>query len=221
MSWTLFQFVHVVVFVLMVCLDGSGSTTPRVHVAGNETDWLALLAFKAQITGDPFGALNLWNEFVHFCQWAGVPCGCHHKRVTDWPSTKTANIETRLAGKIPVELGSLSLLKRLFIDFNKLIGEYGTGNEVTTLEMIIGKRPTDNMFNNLSLHNFVKMALPEQVKSIVDPTLFQRREIWEELPRDRPAINHAVTQLHVIKNNFLGTDGFVEEEELELQCDHK
>ena len=48
-----------------------------------------------------------------------------------------------------------------------------------TLEMFTGKRP-DNMFNdNLSLHNFVKMALPEQVTSIVDPTLFQRRLIGE------------------------------------------
>ena len=49
-----------------------------------------------------------------------------------------------------------------------------------TFEIFIGKRPTDNMFNdNLSLHNFVKMALPEQVTSIVDLTLFQRREIGE------------------------------------------
>ncbi|GMP87680.1 hypothetical protein CsSME_00039952 [Camellia sinensis var. sinensis] len=100
------------------------------------------------------------------------------------------------------------------------------------------------------------MALPEQVTSIVDPTLFQRRQIGEassstnntgnqssasnqknheclisilnieitclqKPPRDQPAINHVVAQLHVIKNNFLGTDGIVEEEELELQCDHE
>ncbi|CAL5342771.1 unnamed protein product [Camellia sinensis] len=132
--------------------------------------------------------------------------------------------------------------------------EYGMGNEVTTsgdvysygillLEMFTGKRPTDNMFNDsLSLHNFAKMALPEQVASVVDPTLIQQREIGEgssstentqnqsstgshkiyeclisilnigiacsqELPRDRPTINHVVTQLFVIKNNFLRTDG--------------
>ncbi|XP_028056139.1 probable LRR receptor-like serine/threonine-protein kinase At3g47570 [Camellia sinensis] len=132
--------------------------------------------------------------------------------------------------------------------------EYGMGNKVTTfgdvysygillLEMFTGKRPTDNMFNDsLSLHNFAKMALPEQVASVVDPTLIQQREIEEassstentrnqsstgshkiyeclisilnigiacsqELPRDRPTINHIVTQLLVIKNNFLGTDG--------------
>ncbi|XP_028094594.1 probable LRR receptor-like serine/threonine-protein kinase At3g47570 [Camellia sinensis] len=132
--------------------------------------------------------------------------------------------------------------------------EHGMGNEVTTfgdvysygillLEMFTRKRPTDNIFNDsLSLHNFAKMALPEQVASVVDPTLIQQREIEEassstkntrnqsstgshkiyeclisilnigiacsqELPRDRPTINHVVTQLLVIKNNFLGTDG--------------
>ncbi|THG16175.1 hypothetical protein TEA_020612 [Camellia sinensis var. sinensis] len=140
----------------------------RVHVAGNEVDRLALLAFKAQITGDPFGALNLWNEFVHF-----------------W---------------------------------------YGTGNEVMTLEMFTRKRPTDNMFNdNPSLHNFVMMALPEQ--ALLIQHYFNEEKLGRQaqalLPRDQPAINHVVTQLHVIKNNFLGTDGFMEEEELELQCDHE
>ncbi|CAL5342789.1 unnamed protein product [Camellia sinensis] len=150
--------------------------------------------------------------------------------------------------EVHVELRNLNLLQRLNI------AEYGTGNEVTTsgdvysygillLEMFIGKRPTDNMFNDsLSLHNFAKMALPEQVASVVNPTLIQQREIGEgssstentqnqsstgshkiyeclisilnigiacpqELPRDRPTINHVITQLLVIKNNFLGTDG--------------
>ena len=135
------------------------------------------------------------------------------------------------------------------------IAEYGMGNEVTTsgdvycygillLELFTGKRPTDNMFNDsLSLLNFAKLALPEQIASVVAPTLIQQREIREgssssaestqnqsstgshkiyeclisilnigitcsqELPRDRPTINHVVTQLLVIKNNFLGTNG--------------
>ncbi|CAL5407160.1 unnamed protein product [Camellia sinensis] len=500
MSWTLFQFMHVVavVFVLMgcSCSGGSGSSTHRhrVHVAGNETDRLALLAFKAEITGDPFRALNSWNESIHFCQWAGITCGRRHQRVTklnldhqkltgsisphignlsflrklflrnnsfthqippelghlrrlqiltlrnnsiggEIPANISAYSNlvalvlsgNTLAGKIPVELGSLSKLVQLSIEKNNLtgglpysfgnlssliefdvsvnningsipealgrltnlhvltlgenklvgtipssifnltsitifdigmnqvqgrlpldlgsslpalqwfsvgsnlftgfipisisnathlfvldfgtnkfigrvpplgmmhnlmwlnfeynhlgtgeagdlnflsslpnatnlknlflssnnFGGYGMGNEVTTsgdvysygillLEMFIGKRPTDNMFNDsLSLHNFVKMALPEQVASVVDPTLIQQREIGEgssstentqnqsstgnhkiteclistlnigiacsqELPRDRPTINHVVTKLLVIRNNFLGTDG--------------
>ncbi|KAG8646036.1 hypothetical protein MANES_10G114950v8 [Manihot esculenta] len=63
--------------------------------------------------------------------------------------------------------------------------EYGVGSELSThgdvfsfgillLEMFTGKRPTDDMFqNNLSLHSFVKKGLPEQVREIADPNLFQ------------------------------------------------
>ncbi|GFS45493.1 hypothetical protein Acr_00g0096410 [Actinidia rufa] len=43
--------------------------------------------------------------------------------------------------------------------------------------MLTGKRPTDSMFgDSLTLQNFVKMALPEQVASIADPTLFKGGE---------------------------------------------
>ncbi|XP_058208695.1 probable LRR receptor-like serine/threonine-protein kinase At3g47570 isoform X5 [Rhododendron vialii] len=66
--------------------------------------------------------------------------------------------------------------------------EYGMGNEVSTsgdvysygillLELFTGKRPTDDLFSDqLSLHNFVKMALPEQIEGIADPALFKQRE---------------------------------------------
>ncbi|EEF28405.1 serine-threonine protein kinase, plant-type, putative, partial [Ricinus communis] len=66
--------------------------------------------------------------------------------------------------------------------------EYGTGNEVSTsgdvysygillLEIFTGKRPMDDWFNeDVSLHNYVKNALPEQVVEILDPTLFQEGE---------------------------------------------
>ncbi|KAA8539595.1 hypothetical protein F0562_026287 [Nyssa sinensis] len=66
--------------------------------------------------------------------------------------------------------------------------EYGMGSEVSTsgdvysygillLEMFTGKRPTDEMFSDgLSLHNYVKMALPERVEVIADPILIQQGE---------------------------------------------
>ncbi|KAL7202450.1 hypothetical protein ACSBR1_034008 [Camellia fascicularis] len=43
--------------------------------------------------------------------------------------------------------------------------------------MFTGKRPTHKKFcDGLNIHHYVKMALPEQIDSIVDPTLFQQRE---------------------------------------------
>ncbi|CAL5392972.1 unnamed protein product [Camellia sinensis] len=121
MSWTLFQFMHVVVvvvvFVLMgcSCLGGSGSSTHRhhVHVAGNETDRLALLAFKAEMTGDPFRALNSWNESIHFCQWASITCGQRHQRVT-----KLNLDHQKLTGSISPHIGNLSFLTKLLLRNN-------------------------------------------------------------------------------------------------------
>ncbi|CAN6565422.1 unnamed protein product [Malus baccata var. baccata] len=66
--------------------------------------------------------------------------------------------------------------------------EYGMGSEVATygdvysygillLEMLTGKRPTDEMFKDgMDLHNFVSMALPGRVEEICDPVLVQIEE---------------------------------------------
>ncbi|TYH51619.1 hypothetical protein ES332_D10G288600v1 [Gossypium tomentosum] len=65
--------------------------------------------------------------------------------------------------------------------------EYGMGSELSTkgdvysygillLEMFTGKRPIDERFREgLSLHNFVKAALPERIIEITDPILVQER----------------------------------------------
>ncbi|RWR91221.1 putative LRR receptor-like serine/threonine-protein kinase [Cinnamomum micranthum f. kanehirae] len=43
---------------------------------------------------------------------------------------------------------------------------------ILLLEMLTGKRPSDDMFkNNLNLHQFAKMALPERVMEIIDRQL--------------------------------------------------
>ena len=68
------------------------------------------------------------------------------------------------------------------------IAEYGMGNEVSIygdvysygillLEMFTGKRPTDSIFqDNLSLHDFVEVALPGRIIDIVDPILLWERQ---------------------------------------------
>ncbi|KAI5321945.1 hypothetical protein L3X38_031017 [Prunus dulcis] len=117
--------------------------------------------------------------------------------------------------------------------------EYGMGSEVSTngevysfgillLEMFVGKRPTDDMFNgDLNLRTFVKMAFPERVMEIADSTLFEggineRRvrkievclnsifrigiECSAESPTDRlKNISDAASQLHFIRDVLLGT----------------
>nr|XP_027084605.1 probable LRR receptor-like serine/threonine-protein kinase At3g47570 isoform X1 [Coffea arabica] len=77
-----------------------------------------------------------------------------------------------------------------------IFSEYGLGLEASTqgdvysygmllLEMFTGRRPTDAAFvDDLDLHNCVKMALPEQVWKIVDPSLLpeeveQNRQIYQ------------------------------------------
>lgn len=51
---------------------------------------------------------------------------------------------------------------------------------ILLLEMFTGKRPTDHMFSGtMSLHSFAKMALPDQVATIVDPTFFQQQDMGE------------------------------------------
>ena len=56
-----------------------------------------------------------------------------------------------------------------------LVDVYSFG--VLLLEMFSGKRHTDSMFrDNFSLHNYVKMAIPDQVMRIADPRLLSKGE---------------------------------------------
>ncbi|KAH0704435.1 hypothetical protein KY285_018713 [Solanum tuberosum] len=74
--------------------------TDSYYILGNETDELALLGFKSQITEDPSRVFASWNQSVHLCQWTGVKCGLTQERVS-------------LAGTISDHLGNLSLLNSL------------------------------------------------------------------------------------------------------------
>ncbi|THF98988.1 hypothetical protein TEA_022310 [Camellia sinensis var. sinensis] len=121
--------------------------------------------------------------------------------------------------------------------------EYGMGCKVSAygdiysfgilvLEMFTGKRPTNEMFKDgLSLHSFVKEALPCSVPEISEPTLFMIKGEEEEcfirgektveclslileigvncsleLPRERMDIDDVATKLHFIKDTLLGSE---------------
>nr|GMD87003.1 probable LRR receptor-like serine/threonine-protein kinase At3g47570 [Ipomoea batatas] len=124
---------------------------------------------------------------------------------------------------------------------NNLCGEYEMGSDLSTfgdmysygillLEIFTSKSPTSDIFNNgLTLHNYVRMSMPEQVTEIVDPKLFHKEanptprslvlqnQITEclvsifkigiacstELPRDRMNIGNVVKELHSIKDTLM------------------
>ncbi|XP_042489976.1 probable LRR receptor-like serine/threonine-protein kinase At3g47570 isoform X2 [Macadamia integrifolia] len=53
---------------------------------------------------------------------------------------------------------------------------------ILLLEMFTGKRPTDEMFkDDLNLHNFAKIAFPEQLMQILDPIILPKEEKGEEI----------------------------------------
>lgn len=99
---------------------------------------------------------------------------------------------------------------------------------ILLLEMFTGKKPTDDMFSgSLNLHNFTKMAFPERVAEVADPTLFQLEEESEAIhriqecltviyrigiecsvgsPRERADIGRAVAELLSIRDIFIGAN---------------
>lgn len=101
-----------------------------------------------------------------------------------------------------------------------LVDVYSYG--ILLLEMFSGKRPTDNMFrDNFSLHNYIKVAIPDQVLRISDPRLIEvaRNEKKVEeclasvfrigltcsspLPRERMVAADALMELKTIRDVFL------------------
>ncbi|CAK9133866.1 unnamed protein product [Ilex paraguariensis] len=85
---------------------------------GNETDRLALLAIKAQITHDPLGITTSWNDSVHFCNWVGITCGKLHRRVTNLNL-----MSLNLVGSLSPYVGNLTFLAGINLELNNFHGE--------------------------------------------------------------------------------------------------
>ncbi|KAL3500484.1 hypothetical protein ACH5RR_039577 [Cinchona calisaya] len=84
---------------------------------GNETDRIALLEFKNQISSDPKGVLNSWNHSHHHCQWQGIRCDARHQSVI------ALNLPgASLSGSISPRIGNLSFLKFIHLEENQFHG---------------------------------------------------------------------------------------------------
>ncbi|CAN4126353.1 unnamed protein product [Withania somnifera] len=103
---------------MLSCLLCVFSVAASSRVAGNETDRLALLSIKAQITYDPFGVINSWNDSFHHCSWQGVTCSMRHHRVTvlDFSSKQ-------VVGTLVPQIGNMSFLRELILQNNTFNGE--------------------------------------------------------------------------------------------------
>ncbi|XP_048135692.1 probable LRR receptor-like serine/threonine-protein kinase At3g47570 [Rhodamnia argentea] len=93
------------------------SVLASAEMGKDETDWLALLEFKAQIA-DPGGVLSSWNDTSHFCKWYGVTCGRRHRRVT------VLNLQSKqLSGVLTPHIGNLSFLTEVYLQNNSFYSE--------------------------------------------------------------------------------------------------
>ncbi|KAI8551308.1 hypothetical protein RHMOL_Rhmol06G0175900 [Rhododendron molle] len=69
--------------------------------------------------------------------------------------------------------------------------------------MFTGKKPTDTMFNgSRTLHNFVEMAMAEQVANIADPTLFQQVETGETSSSINSSQNQSPASIHQVQESL-------------------
>ncbi|XP_077226265.1 receptor kinase-like protein Xa21 [Tasmannia lanceolata] len=108
-------------FAMNVVHSNSATTTTLL---GNETDRMALLAFKEGITSDPLGALSSWNHTLHFCHWNGVTCGRRHQRVTVLNlSGHNLRSGQTLVGTLSPAISNLTFLREIHLQENSFIGQ--------------------------------------------------------------------------------------------------
>ncbi|RWR91200.1 Protein kinase domain-containing protein [Cinnamomum micranthum f. kanehirae] len=114
-EYSLFHVTFLVICINLLCFAEAASATPL----RNESDRLALLAIKGQISDGPNGILSSWNHSLHFCMWAGVTCSRIHPQHVIALNLKSQ----RLAGNLSPHIGNLSFLMIKELSNNSFQGQ--------------------------------------------------------------------------------------------------
>ncbi|KAL5703317.1 hypothetical protein ACHQM5_028420 [Ranunculus cassubicifolius] len=104
-------------FMLVFYVVFSLTRWSSARTLGNETDRLALLTFKSQISGEYQWILSSWNTSSHFCEWDGVTCGRRHRRVIKLDLSSHG-----LIGPISPYIGNLSFVRNITLTNNMFHG---------------------------------------------------------------------------------------------------
>ncbi|TYH51513.1 hypothetical protein ES332_D10G280800v1, partial [Gossypium tomentosum] len=193
----------------MLCL-----ATKSPVIRGNVTDQLALLQFKAKITGDQLKIMESWNSSSHFCQWrCGVTCYRKHQRVT-----KLELQFLELPGSLSPYIGNLSFLKGLNLAnnnfYNQIPQEFGRLRRLETLELsnnsLSGEIPSN--LSACSMLTFVHMR-SNQLKGEIPASLgllsnlidlrFYNNSLTGSIP---PSLGNlsSLKELHLALNGLTG-----------------
>ena len=163
-QWSMKAFTSFfLLYTVVLCFHLWRPVTASRSMQQNETDRLALIAFKAGITQDPLGMLSSWNDTLHFCRWSGVYCSRRHvNRVVELNlfsyglvgslSPHIGNLtflrtvvlqNNSFHGKVPSEIGRLFRLRVLYLSNNSFQGTVPTNltycSELRELNLIDNK----------------------------------------------------------------------------------
>ncbi|KAB1224325.1 hypothetical protein CJ030_MR2G025971 [Morella rubra] len=168
----------------------SGLKSAEVPSFANETDRLALLDFKNQISQDPLHIMSSWNDSIHFCNWLGVTCSPSSKRVM------VLNLEARkLAGSVPPSVGNLTYLTGINLRRNSFYGEIP--QEMGLLRHL--------QHLNLSFNSFGG-KLPANLSQCTELRLLHvdANKLIVRIPDQFSSLSK-LTHLNLAVNNFTGT----------------
>ncbi|THG06148.1 hypothetical protein TEA_018158 [Camellia sinensis var. sinensis] len=137
-------------------------------MANNEIDRVALVAFKAAIVQDPFGALTSWNHSLHYCHWKGILCSRRHPDRVIQLTLRSQG----LVGSLSSHIGNLSFFNSIDLQNNSFHGPIP--QEMGTIPPFIGN--LSSLFQISLSHCNLHGEIPEEIARLRGLSLVQLSE---------------------------------------------